>query len=183
MKLILSPSSAVFLCAAPITVGVNLTCIRSKLVKKHSSMREAISKIFSKGAWAGAERNGDVAVSLCWGYRSLFVFCVLVFFFPHRLEDLHEAELAAGTQRKTTRVKAISGGRVKISKLQIAGESSSARQQKHVAAYLHLHLLGSNPNVGERAGLLAELFRKVERAPELRGGRVSSKKKKKLLRM
>lgn len=38
-----------FLCATPIAVGVNLTCIRSKLVKKHSSMREAISKIFSKG--------------------------------------------------------------------------------------------------------------------------------------
>lgn len=33
----------------PIAVGVNLTCIRSKLVKKHSSMREPISKIFSKG--------------------------------------------------------------------------------------------------------------------------------------
>lgn len=38
-----------FLLATPIAVGVNLTCIRSKLVKKHSSMREAISKIFSKG--------------------------------------------------------------------------------------------------------------------------------------
>ncbi len=37
-----------FLSATPIAVGVNLTCIRSKLVKKHSSMREAISKIFSK---------------------------------------------------------------------------------------------------------------------------------------
>lgn len=54
-----------FLLVAPITVGVNLTCIRSKLVKKHSSMREAISKIFSKGGW---ERNGDVALSLRWIY-------------------------------------------------------------------------------------------------------------------
>lgn len=103
MKLILSPSSAVFLCAAPITVGVNLTCIRSKLVKKHSSMREAISKIFSKGAWASAERNGDVAVSLCWGYCSLFVF--VLFFFTHRLEDLQEAEFAR-TLRRTSRVEA-----------------------------------------------------------------------------
>lgn len=36
---------------APIAVGVNLICIRSKLVKKHSSMREAISKIFY--LWGG----------------------------------------------------------------------------------------------------------------------------------
>lgn len=57
-----------FLCAAPITVGVNLTCIRSKLVKKHSSMREAISKIFSKGSGGEAERNGDIALSLYWVY-------------------------------------------------------------------------------------------------------------------
>lgn len=48
-----------FLLATPIAVGVNLTCISSKLVKKHSSMREAISKIFSKGG----ERNRDIAVS------------------------------------------------------------------------------------------------------------------------
>lgn len=40
-----------FLLTTPIAVGVNLTCIRSKLVKKHSSMREPISKIFSKGEW------------------------------------------------------------------------------------------------------------------------------------
>lgn len=37
-----------FLVVAPIAVGVNLTCIRSKLVKKQPSIREAISKIFSK---------------------------------------------------------------------------------------------------------------------------------------
>jgi len=44
----LSPSGD-FLLTTPTSVGVNLTCIRSKLVKKHSSMREPISKIFSKG--------------------------------------------------------------------------------------------------------------------------------------
>lgn len=43
-----------FLLTAPIAVGVNLTCIRSKLVKKHSSMREPIAEIFSKG---GRARN------------------------------------------------------------------------------------------------------------------------------
>lgn len=35
---------------APKAVGVNLTCIRGKLVKKQSSMRAAISKIFLKAA-------------------------------------------------------------------------------------------------------------------------------------
>lgn len=35
---------------APKAVGVNLTCITGKLVKKQSSMRAAISKIFSKAA-------------------------------------------------------------------------------------------------------------------------------------
>lgn len=61
---------------------------------------------------------GDIAVCLC------FVF------FTHRLEDLHEAELA-GTQRKTTRVKPISSGRVKISKLQITGEKVFQRDNKN----------------------------------------------------
>lgn len=37
-----------FVLSTPIAVGVNLTCISSKLVKKHSSMRDPISKIFSK---------------------------------------------------------------------------------------------------------------------------------------
>lgn len=63
MKLILSPSSVIFNRVAPIAVGVNLTCIRSKLVKKHSSMREAISKIFSKGGVGGEMET--FALSLC----------------------------------------------------------------------------------------------------------------------
>lgn len=48
-----------FLLPTPMAVGVNRTCIKSKLVKKHSRMRVAMSKIFSKG-----KRNGDIALSL-----------------------------------------------------------------------------------------------------------------------
>ena len=70
MKLILSPSSVIFNHVAPIAVGVNLTCIRSKLVKKHSSMREAISKIFSKGMWG--EGNGDICLK---PWLNIFQFC------------------------------------------------------------------------------------------------------------
>lgn len=79
---------------APKAVGVNLTCIRGKLVKKQSSMRAAMSKIFLKAAgthrrfpkprlnirifplstirseWPGQTRHWDKHVRLSAGFAS-----------------------------------------------------------------------------------------------------------------